>query len=153
MSSFYHEEEKMAFVNEKLTPEQRSEFSSWNIKAPLLGLGHVIKVTKMPPPFKWTVDKDRKMYLIASSCDRDFSDEKIFVFIWNNKDYLVQFNQNFIDDYTVRWSIPKHCLIGNAFPYCNEESFLNDLREALKIYGAFGDESDLNKKCNTIIDF
>lgn len=43
--------------------------------------------------------------------------------------------------------------IDNAVPYCNEESFLDDLRDALKVYGAFEDESDLNKKCNTIVDF
>ncbi len=143
----------MAFVNEKLTPEQRDEFSSWDIKTPVLGLGHIIKITEMLTPFKWTADKDRKMYLIASSRDRDFSDERVFIFIWNSKSYIVQLTQKFIDDYTVRWSIPERCLIDNAVPYCNEESFLDDLRDALKVYGAFGDESDLNKKCNTIVDF
>ncbi|EWM52206.1 hypothetical protein [Ruminococcus flavefaciens] len=143
----------MAFVNEILTPEQRNAFSRWDIKIPVLGLGHIIKLTEMLPPFKWTADKDRKMYLISSSCDRDFPDEKLFVFIWNCKSYIVQLNQKFIDDYTVRWSIPERCLIDNAFPYCNEEAFLDDLRDALKVYGAFGDESDLNKKSNTIIDF
>ncbi len=141
----------MAFINEYLTSEQKEEFNSLKIKSPIFGLGHIIKEIDMECPWYWTIDKERKMYLIESSCDRDYPDEKVFVFVWNNKNYLVQFNISFEDINTGVWNVPKKYLIDNIFPYCTEEHFLDDLRDALLVYGIFGTDK-LNEsgsiKCN-----
>ena len=140
----------MAFINEKLTSEQAEEFNSLKIKEPIFGFGRIIKEIDMDFPYLWTVDKERKMYLIASSCDRDYPDEEVFVFVWHNKNYLVQFRMSFEDSNTGIWNIPEKYLIDNTFPYCTEEHFLDDLRDALLAHGVFGND-EVNKgnvKCN-----
>ncbi len=138
----------MSFTIEKLSDEQRKEFALWQLKEPVLGFGRVIREVDMYPPSEWTIDRDRKIYLIGSSCDLDYPDEKLFVFIWRGKDYLVQFHQSFKDDNTVVWSPPQKYFINNTFPYCTEEMFIHDLREALTAYGAFGTVLDKLPKCN-----
>lgn len=141
----------MAFINEKVTPEQAEEFYSMKIKEPIFGLGRIIKEIDMECPWHWTIDKERKMYLLPTSYDRDYHDERVFVFIWNNKNYLVQFNFSFEDGNTGVYNIPEKYLIDNTFPYCTEEHFLDDLRDALLVYGIFGTDK-LNEsgsvKCN-----
>ena len=111
----------MGFTIERLSKEQKQEFALWGIKEPILGFGRVIREVDMYPPSEWIIDKDRKIYLIGSSCDWDYPDEKLFVFIWRGNDYLVQFNQCFKDDNTIVWDIPKKYLINKTFPYCTDE--------------------------------
>ena len=124
----------MAFVNEVLTPEQREEFLSWNLKRPTLMAGRILKEIPMNAPFLWTVDKERNMYLLPSSADRDFPDDYLFLFIWNGKNYLVQFAW-VVNGNSRAWNIPEKYMIDDVvFPYCTEEHFLDDLREALLVY-------------------
>lgn len=140
----------MAFINEQLTSEQKEDFNSLKIKRPIFGLGRIIREVDMELPWYWTIDKERKMYLMPTSYDRDYPDEKVFVFVWNNKNYLVQFNISF-EDNTGVWNVPKKYLIDNIFPYCTEEHFLDDLRDALLVYGVFGTDKlneTSNIKCN-----
>lgn len=143
----------MAFINEKLTSVQKEEFNSLKIKRPVFGFGRIIREIDMELPWHWTIDKERKMYLMPTSYDRDYPDERVFVFIWNHKNYLVQFNISFENGYTVVWSIPKHYLINNVFPYCEEDRFLDDLRDALVAYGVSGDPDNSDKKCSTKFNF
>ncbi len=143
----------MAFINEKLTSEQKDIFNSLNIKRPVFGFGHVIREVDMEFPWYWTIDKERKMYLMSTSYDRDYLDEKVFVFVWNNKNYLVQFNISFENGYTVVWNIPKHYLINDVFPYCEDDRFLDDLCDALVAYGVSGNPDILNEKGSTIFSF
>ena len=125
----------MAFINEVLTPEQREEFRSWNLKRPIFDFGCIIKEVAMDAPFQWTVDKERNMYLLGTSFDRNYLDENVFLFIWNHKNYLVQFTLSYDDDNTSVWNIPKNYMIDNVFPYCTEDHFLDDLRDALLVHG------------------
>lgn len=143
----------MAFINEKLTSEQKEEFSSLKIKRPIFAFGRIIREIDMEFPWYWTIDKERKMYLMSTSYDRDYPDERVFVFVWNNKNYLVQFNISFENGYTVVWNIPKHYLINDAFPYCEDDRFLDDLCEALAAYGVSGDPDHPDEKCNTKFRF
>ena len=143
----------MSFTIEILSDEQRKEFALWNLKEPILGFGRIIRVVDMYPPSEWTIDRERKIYLIGSSCDWDYPDERVFIFIWNGIDYLVQFHQSFKDDNTIVWSPPQKNLINRAFPYCTEEKFVDDLREALTAYGAFGTVVDPRLKCNVEFSF
>lgn len=143
----------MAFVNERLTSEQKEIFNSLKIKKPIFGFGRIIREVDMELPWYWTIDKERKMYLMSTSYDRDYPDERVFVFIWNNKNYLVQFNISVENGYTVVWNIPKHYLINEVYPYCKDNHFLDDLREALVAYGVTGNPNTSNKKCSTKCNF
>jgi len=142
----------MSFTIEKLSDEQRKEFALWKLKQPVLGFGHVIREVDVYPPSKWTIDRDRQIYLIGSGYDLDYPNEKIFVYIWRGKAYWVQFHRSFRDDNIVVWSLPQKYLINNTFPYCTEEKFIDDLREALTAYGAFGTALDA-LKCNVEFSF
>lgn len=143
----------MAFINEKMTSEQKGIFNSLNIKRPIFGFGRIIREVDMECPLKWTIDKERKMYLLSTSYDRDYPDERVFVFVWNNKNYLVQFNISFENGYTVVWNIPEHYLINGVFPYCEDDSFLDDLFDALAAYGVSGDPDNSNEKGGTKFSF
>ena len=123
----------MAFVNEVLTPEQKEEFLSWNLKRPIFMAGRILNETPMFAPFRWTVDKERNMYLLETSYDPDFPYEEVFLFIWNGKNYLVQFTW-VVNGNSRAWNIPEKYMIDDVFPYCTEEHFLDDLREALLVY-------------------
>ena len=136
----------MAFVNEKLTLEQQKKVNSWKIKYPIIALGQIIGEEILSDPWYWTVDKERNIYLLATSFDRHYPDEHIFVFIWNNNQYLVQFSMWFEDDNVVIWDFPKKQLIKTSFPYCKEKYFIDDLREALLAYKWLGEPSALNEK-------
>ncbi len=139
----------MAFVNEKLTPEQREEFNSWEVIQPHFGFGRIIREELMRNPWYWTIDKEREIYLLKTSYDRDFPNEMVFVFIWHKKNYLVQFFRSYEENNVIVWDIPKHYLIDKFFPYCEEEHFLDDLREALIAYGDTGTPNTWNEDCNT----
>lgn len=143
----------MAFVNERLTSEQKEIFNSLKIKKPIFGFGRIIREVDMELPWYWTIDKERKMYLMSTSYDRDYPDERVFVFIWNNKNYLVQFNISFENGYTIVWNIPKRYLINDVYPYCEDDCFLDDLREALAAYGVSGDPDNSYEKCSTKFNF
>ena len=140
----------MAFINEKLTNEQKEEFNSWGIMQPYFGFGRIIDETPMRNPWYWTVDKERKMYLLDTTYDREYINECVFIFIWNGKDYRVQFYCRTEANNTVIWELPKKYLIDTVFPYCEEEHFLDDLREALRVYGYTGRP---NENCNIKIMF
>ena len=143
----------MAFIKEKFTSDQEEEFKSLKIKRPLFGFGRIFREVDMEIPWYWTIDKERKMYLFGTSSDRDYPDENVFVFVWNNKNYLVQFNLSFEDGNTVVWNIPDHYLIDSVFPYCEEEHFLDDLREALVAYGMYEGPDNANRKHNIKFNF
>ena len=138
----------MAFINEKLTPEQKEEFNSWGIIEPHFGFGRIISEELKVNPSYWTVDTERKMYLLDTSYDRYYSKECVFIFIWNGKDYRVQFYRRCEENGVVVWELPKKYLIDNVFPYCDKESFLGDLRDALTAYGFDGMPDEYNKICN-----
>ena len=55
----------MAFINEKLTPEQQQEVNSWEISYPRCAMGQILKTDILVNPWYWTVDKERKIYLFG----------------------------------------------------------------------------------------
>ena len=140
----------MAFNYEIVTPEQWEEFESQKIKIPLFYNGQIVREADMIAPFQWVIDKERNMYLLDTSVDRFYLDEFVFLFIWNHKNYFVQFN--WVEDRnSVVWNLPKKYLIDDVFPYCTEEHFLDDLREALLVYGKMRCEhskQEIRVRCN-----
>lgn len=78
---------------------------------------------------------------------RDFSNETVFVFIWKNKQYTVQFLHRYDEDDTLIWDIPKNYACNSlVFPYNTEEGFIDDLRSALIAYGGSGTPNEQNRK-------
>ena len=73
----------------------------------------------------------------------------MFIFIWNKKDYRVQFYRRLEKDGVIVWELPKKYIINSIFPYCVQEQFLDDLRDALTAYGFYGMPDEYNKICNT----
>ena len=73
----------------------------------------------------------------------------MFIFIWNKKDYRVQFYRRLEKDGVIVWELPKKYLIDSVFSYCEQEQFLDDLRDALTAYGFDGMPDEYNKICNT----
>ncbi len=139
----------MAFVNEKLTKEQREEVNSWGIKYPLFYAGKIVKQKQLEDPWYWTADRERDIYLFGVYSDRFYSDEEVFVFVWNQKNYTIQLNKGYEDGNTVVWGEPKNYIIDTVFPYCEEKNFLDDLKEALMVYGSDGDSNiKISVKCS-----
>ena len=61
----------MAFVNEKLTPEQQQEVNLWEISYPRCAMGQILKTDILVNPWYWTVDKERKIYLFRFGAGED----------------------------------------------------------------------------------
>ncbi len=142
----------MAFINEELTKEQQEEFNSWGITYPLYGLGQFLREVEMRPPQEWTVDKERKIYLLRLYPLRDYYEENVFIFLWHGKKYIVQFRESFENGNDVIWNIPENYMSKDiVFPYSEEEGFIDDLRDALTAYGDYGEveENEKNRtRCN-----
>jgi hypothetical protein len=144
----------MAFVNEKLTPDQQKEVNSWGISYHHCSMGQILKTMKLENPWVWTVDKERKIYLFGVYYLRDYYEENVFVFIWKKKQYLVQFRYSWENKNTLIWDIPEHYACNSiVFPYNTEEGFIDDLRSALVTYGKNGTADEWNKKINTKCNF
>ncbi|MBQ8122459.1 MAG: hypothetical protein IJ170_03975 [Ruminococcus sp.] len=128
----------MGFINEELTAAQQKEFNSWGITYPLYGGGQLLREIELKDPCNWTIDKERNIYLLGLYSLRDHYEERIFVFLWNKKRYIVQFRESFENGNNVIWNIPEHYISKDiVFPYCEEIGFIDDLRDALI---AFGDD-------------
>ena len=137
----------MSFINENLTEKQQEEFDSWGITYPLYGLGKFLREIKMSPPRRWTVDKERNIYLMGLYPLRDYYCENVFIFLWHNKKYIVQFRESFENGNNVIWNIPEdYMCMDLTFPYSEEEGFIDDLRDALIAYGDDGEVEENEKK-------
>lgn len=137
----------MAFINEKLTSEQQQEVNSWEIRYPRCSMGQILKYAKLENPWYWTIDREKKSYLFGVYYLRDFFNETVFVFIWNNKHYTVQFLSRYDEDDTLIWDVPENYACKSfVFPYNTEEGFIDDLRSALIAYGNSGTPRENSRK-------
>ena len=95
----------------------------------------VLAYAKLENPWYWTIDREKKSYLFGVYYLRDFFNETVFVFIWNNKHYTVQFLSRYDEDDTLIWDVPENYACKSfVFPYNTEEGFIDDLRSALIAY-------------------
>ena len=127
----------MAFEFITLTKEEKEEINSWDIKIPYCSLGQTIGEWNIQNPEICAVDKDRKMYLFGAYYEPLRKEENlVFAFFWKGKPYYVQFTLVFEDHHHCSWNIPNRYLNKElVFPYCTEEGFIDDLRDALIAYG------------------
>ena len=127
----------MAFEFITLTEEEKEEIYSWNITIPHCSLGQTIGEWRIRKPDVCAADKDRKMYLFGAYYEPLRRETNlVFAFLWKGKPYYVQFTLVFEDPHHCSWNIPNRYLNKElVFPYCTEEGFIDDLRDALIAYG------------------
>ncbi|MCR5208901.1 MAG: hypothetical protein K6C99_01675 [Lachnospiraceae bacterium] len=127
----------MAFEFITLTKEEKEEINSWNIKIPYCSLGQTIGEWDIINPDICAADKDRKIYLFGAYYEPLRKENNLaFAFFWKEKSYFVQFTRAFEDSHHFSWNIPNRYMNKDlVFPYCSEEGFIDDLRDALIAYG------------------
>ena len=135
----------MGFVNEKLTKEQREGFVAKGIINPASDIGRVLN------PLYWTIDRDKDMCLIDAGVHRDFYDEHYFLFFWNNEPHIISLIQEYGDETnSVLWCKKAHV---SEYVFSDNESFVDDLRDALRVFKFDGTPSELNMCSSAIINF
>lgn len=127
----------MAFEFIILTDEEKEEINSWDIKIPYCSLGQTIGEWNIKNPNKCVADKERNIYLFGAYYEPLTKDDnRVMAFYWRGKTYYVQFMLVYEDSHHCSWNIPNRYLNKDLiFPYCSEEGFLDDLRDALIEYG------------------
>ena len=125
----------MAFVNEKLTEEQQSEFEKRGIKHPYGGI--------IEPEF-WTIDREKNMYLIGLGAvggnEPELMNERYFLFLWKGEKYIFTLHEDRSTKDIVKWCLPK--FLQSKYPFTGKELFVNDLKEALKVFKHNGFTND-----------
>jgi hypothetical protein len=117
----------MAFINEKMTPEQREEFRKKSIKRPAS--------IYIANPIYRTIDKDSEMCLWhLGILSRDDFDTHGFLFECNGETHTVIMDYSNPEKGNVHWSISAYEKI-----FTGKESFSESLKEALTVYAVNGD--------------
>ena len=116
----------MAFVNEKLTDEQREAFRSRGIKRP--------SSNKVAKPMYRTIDKECNMCLwYLGNMGRDDFNHHSFLFEWNGEEHFI----------VMQYSNPsKGKVLWTCSPYQKEvlccQPYTCDFESALKVYAVNG---------------
>ena len=128
----------MAYINERVPKEERRTF--------YLG-AYEREVT----PKKWTIDKKKGYILFEDYTEIDDPINEHFAFVYKDKVITMVLNgSEFADLHTVIWKITG-INIPDDF---SKEEVLSELREALKVYGCFGNPTSSDpKNGKAITDF
>jgi hypothetical protein len=73
----------MAFVNARLTDEQREEFERKCIGDPLSPALPVLK------PLEWICDNEKESYLFSIGTHHDYPNEELFFWHWKNQEFIL----------------------------------------------------------------
>lgn len=120
----------MAFVNEKLSSQLRTEFLCRKIKKPASN--------NFASPIYRTIDKKRNMCLWhLGVLGRDDFNHHMFLFEHNGNEYTIIMKYSDSDPNTnrIQWSISKFEKVFNG-----NEDFSNDFRDALMTYAVNGSD-------------
>ena len=116
----------MAFVNEKLAPEEREAFAARGIKRPTS--------SNLARPLYKTIDKEKNIYLWhLGNLGRDDFDHHEFLFEWNNEKYLVILQYSNPEVGHIIWSTSVYEKLLNG-----KEPFIDDFKNALLVYAVNG---------------
>lgn len=117
----------MAFINEKLTPEQREEFAGRGIKRPA---SHNIS----KPLFR-TIDKETDMCLWhIGNLGRDDPDHHCFLFEFNEGNVYLVMKYSNPQKGSIIWTISEY-----EKNFTGMEMFAKSIKDALIVYGVDGD--------------
>lgn len=124
----------MAFVNERISEEDRLRFNLDSIKRPTLYLQSI-------EPYAWTIDKDRRIFLILTKGgSEDEQNAEYFAMGWDGKVIHVKLRNEsvglFKDHVTTTWSL-EHAGIPPDLQAFRAE-ILSALKEALVAYKVRG---------------
>jgi len=134
----------MAFVNEKLTKEEREEFAARKIKNPTIN-----RMRGFLDPIDWTIDRENDMYLVHAGYDRDYLNEEYFVFFWKGEQHVISLIQESTGG-TVIW---KKEIQVSPYSFSVNDNFVDDLRSALRTFKVTGIPCERNENIGVIIDF
>ncbi len=137
----------MAFVNEKLSADQRADFINRNIMYTLNGYDY-----RQLQPLHWTCDKERNMYLFfACTPCRDCPDERAFFFECDFGYFIVSLRlkrERLSDDkIRIKWDNFK-ILYANSECF-DIEALKRGIIEALRAYDLLG-MPELKLKCEKV---
>lgn len=131
----------MAFVNERLTEQQRDEFAAMGIMNPTLNQHGVLR------PLHRTIERATSTCLIHTGVYRDCPDEHYFLFFWRNNAYPLSLMMDFKGSaYTVCWDNKRDL---SPYMFTGTEPYTDDLKTALMTFKWDGTPSELNEKCLT----
>ena len=133
----------MAFVNEKLTNEQREEFVARSIKNPASVSGIALS------PIFWTIDHENDMCLIKGGVHRDYHNEYYFVFLWKGEQHIVSLVME-TKPYTVIWN---NEVQASTYGLSTSAPFVEDLKSALTIFKVDGSTRTINENAEVIFNF
>ena len=134
----------MAFVNEKLTEEQRAEFEARGIKNPTVNSIGILK------PLYWTINHEDNMCLVHAGVYRDAWYEHYFVFFWKDEQHIISLFEETKSPNTVIWKKEKEL---SPYIFSEKAPFVKDLKEALKVYKFWGEPEEMKDDSNVIIKF
>ena len=134
----------MAFVNEKLTKEEREEFISRGIKNPTINSSIDILDT-----IYWTIDRENDMCLVHAGVYRDAWYENYFVFFWKGEQHVISLIMDTAPN-TVIW---KKEIEFSPYSFSVNAPFVTDLKEALEVFQFFGKPEEMNDDSKVIIKF
>lgn len=123
----------MAFVNEKLTPEQRENFRSKKIIGPL----SIYPIN----PCNWTIDKVKGICLISVGVDRDNPNEHYFLLQCNGSNTFIRLYRNIQNN---SWRFLN--IVSTDLDDFDIEEYFPILADALSIYNLYGKMNPSNAK-------
>lgn len=118
----------MAFINEKLTDEQKREFINRGIKRPWS--------ERIATPIYRTIDIEKNMCLWKlGNLGRDFFNHYMFLFEWKGEEYFVimEYVDPDANEDRIVWSLSKY-----EKKEVLNQAFAEDFEEALIVYAVNG---------------
>jgi len=138
----------MAFVNIRLTTEQREEFVKKNISNPISPV--------LPPlnPALWTIDKDKDVYLFKIGTHRDYPYDVLFYYSWKDCDMILPLKRKYVSPYICAWDLKTEWKqpINNIKDRAIQCEMINDLKLALTEHRLEGNP-DIKEDTNINFEF
>ena len=97
----------------------------------------------------WTIDRENDMYLVRAGYDREYYDEQYFIFFWKGEQHVISLVQGVTGD-TIIW---KKEVQVSPYRFSINDHFVNDLRNALRVFKVDGVPCEGNENSNVIIGF
>lgn len=128
----------MAFINEFMTEEEKSEFEARKIPNP----GNSLYTLS---PYKWTIDRDEDIFLIWGLEEReDDRDKSHFLFCWKGINIPVFVRESWDENSIHIWSLIR---INIPTQYTEKtDEIMQSVREAFLVYAFNGVPDDLRNK-------
>lgn len=135
----------MAFVNERMTQEERASFEAKAIKNP----GNRLSILR---PSIWTIDRENNVFLVWGLKEREEPHYYHFLLSWKDALIPVKLGESWTAGSTRKWELRFIEIPENL--YEKQDEIIQSLKNALKVYGysGFPDEPH-NKTINIQFNF